>query len=332
MDDLIVQHGTVNTLRLGQWLATFDTPLVLRPGQAVRTLPPGGGRSATAIYSTILTSAQPVNLNSQAGRQLTKRIQVARSLLEQVAVEEPIGCDPSDWPLSTAPSWRTASTLTQPSADQSDPDNTVVRMPNLGDADQEVAVTRWLKAVGDSVEADEPLLETSSAEGDTEIPSPASGTLLEITASEDSSVIEGDTLAVIGPALTAPQVNVEYQFTLVSLTRRASGKPWWDDILLSDPNWFIPGRTAGGLLPSPAQGTANTLPYALLLVRNVVVDTPDQPPADTMNLGPVRVEDASGTLGWSGMQAIGLLANVLPTLPPAADPAVPPPPSAHFQP
>lgn len=54
---------------------------------------------------------------------------------------------------------------------------------------------------------------------------------------------------------------------------------------------------------------------------------------DTMNLGPVRVEDTSGTLGWSGMQAIGLLlANVLPTLPPAADPAVPPPSSAHFQP
>ncbi|MER5513041.1 hypothetical protein ABT052_48555, partial [Streptomyces sp. NPDC002766] len=71
---------------------------------------------------------------------------------------------------------------------------------------------------------------------------------------------------------------------------------------------------------------------ALLLVRNVVVDTPDTPPVDTTNLGPVRVEDASGTLGWPGMQAIGLLANVLPTLPPAADPAVPPPPSAHFQP
>ncbi|WSF56121.1 hypothetical protein OG578_51520 [Streptomyces canus] len=119
-------------------------------------------------------------------------------------------------------------------------------------------------------------METSSAEGDTEIPSPVSGILFEITASEDSSVMEGDTLAVIGRRWPPPQ-DVEYQFTLVSLTPRASGIPWCDDILLSDPNWFIPGRTAGGLLPWPAEGTANTLPYALLLVRNVVVDTPDQP-------------------------------------------------------
>ncbi|MFD9425625.1 MULTISPECIES: peptidoglycan-binding protein [unclassified Streptomyces] len=332
VDDQIVQHGTVNQLRLGQWLATFDTPLVLRPGQTVKTVPPGG-RSATALYSTIVTSAQVLDADSLAGKQLTKRILAGRALLEQVALDEPLGSEPSNWPLPTAPSWQTASSApTRPRPDALDPDNTVLRLPGLGDGDQEVTVTHWLRAVGESAEADEPLLEVSSAEGDTEIPCPASGTLLEITASEGSSVKQGDPLAVIGPQQAAPQVNVEYEYTLVSLTRLASGKPWWDDILLSDPNWFIPGRTAGGLLSSPPEGTACALPYALLLVRNVAVDSPVRPPADTENLGPVLVADTSGTLGWSGMQAIGVLANVLPTIPPVGDPAVPAPTPAHFQP
>ncbi|WP_433917449.1 hypothetical protein OIE50_01115 [Streptomyces canus] len=48
-------------------------------------------------------------------------------------------------------------------------------------------------------------METSSAEGDTEIPSPVSGILFEITASEDSSVMEGDTLAVIGRRWPLPR-------------------------------------------------------------------------------------------------------------------------------
>ena len=75
-----------------------------------------------------------------------------------------------------------------------------VTMPALGESVTEGTVTRWLKAVGDHVQADEPLLEVSTDKVDTEIPAPASGTLLEILVPEDAVVAVGSTLAVIGEA------------------------------------------------------------------------------------------------------------------------------------
>jgi 2-oxoglutarate dehydrogenase E2 component (dihydrolipoamide succinyltransferase) len=73
-------------------------------------------------------------------------------------------------------------------------------MPQLGESVTEGTVTRWLKAVGDTVQADEPLLEISTDKVDTEIPAPASGVLLEILVAEDAVVAVGAPLAVIGEA------------------------------------------------------------------------------------------------------------------------------------
>jgi 2-oxoglutarate dehydrogenase E2 component (dihydrolipoamide succinyltransferase) len=78
----------------------------------------------------------------------------------------------------------------------------------LGESVTEGTVTRWLKAVGDEVAVDEPLLEVSTDKVDTEIPSPVAGTLLEISAEEDDTVAVGGQLAVIGsgsPAEKAPE-------------------------------------------------------------------------------------------------------------------------------
>ncbi|RZU31258.1 2-oxoglutarate dehydrogenase, E2 component, dihydrolipoamide succinyltransferase [Blastococcus saxobsidens] len=77
-------------------------------------------------------------------------------------------------------------------------EGTPVTMPALGESVTEGTVTRWLKAVGDDVTVDEPLLEVSTDKVDTEIPSPVSGTLLEITVAEDETVDVGAQLAVIG--------------------------------------------------------------------------------------------------------------------------------------
>ena len=77
---------------------------------------------------------------------------------------------------------------------------TQVSLPELGESVTEGTVSRWLKQVGDSVQADEPLLEVSTDKVDTEIPSPASGTLLEIRVQEDETVGVGAVLAVIGEA------------------------------------------------------------------------------------------------------------------------------------
>ena len=77
---------------------------------------------------------------------------------------------------------------------------TTVSMPQLGESVTEGTVTRWLKAVGDTVAADEPLLEVSTDKVDTEIPSPVSGVLTEIIAGEDAVVLVGGALAVISAA------------------------------------------------------------------------------------------------------------------------------------
>ena len=94
-----------------------------------------------------------------------------------------------------------------------------VTMPQLGESVTEGTVTRWLKAEGDTVQADEPLLEVSTDKVDTEIPSPASGVLTRIVAAEDAVVLVGGELAVIGglgrrrrrprpPAAAAPVADV----------------------------------------------------------------------------------------------------------------------------
>jgi 2-oxoglutarate dehydrogenase E2 component (dihydrolipoamide succinyltransferase) len=75
-------------------------------------------------------------------------------------------------------------------------------MPQLGESVTEGTVTRWLKAVGDAVTADEPLLEVSTDKVDTEIPSPVSGVLSEIIAGEDAVVLVGGALAVISESGT----------------------------------------------------------------------------------------------------------------------------------
>jgi len=91
---------------------------------------------------------------------------------------------------------------------------TIVTMPALGESVTEGTVTRWLKNVGDQVNVDEALLEVSTDKVDTEIPSPASGTLVSIDVAVDSTVPVGARLAVIGgsgaavatPATPAPVV------------------------------------------------------------------------------------------------------------------------------
>ncbi|BAJ76421.1 pyruvate/2-oxoglutarate dehydrogenase complex, dihydrolipoamide acyltransferase (E2) component [Microbacterium testaceum StLB037] len=83
-------------------------------------------------------------------------------------------------------------------------DATDVKLPELGESVTEGTVTRWLKAVGDDVAVDEPLLEISTDKVDTEIPSPVAGTLQEILVQEDETVAVGATLARIGSGAAAP--------------------------------------------------------------------------------------------------------------------------------
>lgn len=82
--------------------------------------------------------------------------------------------------------------------------STEVTLPALGESVTEGTVSRWLKEVGDRVEADEALLEVSTDKVDTEIPSPVAGTLLEIRVAEDETAAVGAVLAIIGDASATP--------------------------------------------------------------------------------------------------------------------------------
>jgi len=79
-----------------------------------------------------------------------------------------------------------------------------VTMPALGESVTEGTVTRWLKAEGDFVNVDEPLLEVSTDKVDTEIPSPVAGTLQKIVVGIDQTVAVGAELAVIADGAAAP--------------------------------------------------------------------------------------------------------------------------------
>jgi 2-oxoglutarate dehydrogenase E2 component (dihydrolipoamide succinyltransferase) len=89
----------------------------------------------------------------------------------------------------------------------SDAEGQTVVMPALGESVTEGTVTRWLKAEGDDVAMDEPLLEVSTDKVDTEIPSPYAGKLTKILVGEDDTVPVGGELAVIGGSApsAAPQ-------------------------------------------------------------------------------------------------------------------------------
>ena len=86
-----------------------------------------------------------------------------------------------------------------------------VKMPALGESVTEGTVTRWLKAEGDQVALDEPLLEVSTDKVDTEIPSPAAGVLEKIVVSVDQTVAVGAELALIadGASSSAPTPVIE---------------------------------------------------------------------------------------------------------------------------
>ncbi|MCC3290764.1 2-oxoglutarate dehydrogenase, E2 component, dihydrolipoamide succinyltransferase [Arthrobacter sp. zg-Y1110] len=103
-----------------------------------------------------------------------------------------------------APAEEAAPAAEEAPAESGSGEGTEVTLPALGESVTEGTVTRWLKAVGDDVEMDEPLLEVSTDKVDTEIPSPVAGKLLEIRVNEDDTAEVGSVLAVIGSGAAAP--------------------------------------------------------------------------------------------------------------------------------
>ncbi len=79
-----------------------------------------------------------------------------------------------------------------------------VVMPQMGVSVAEGTITKWLKAEGDTIAADETLLEISTDKVDTEVPCPADGVLGAILVQEGETVPVGTTIATILPPGSSP--------------------------------------------------------------------------------------------------------------------------------
>jgi 2-oxoglutarate dehydrogenase E2 component (dihydrolipoamide succinyltransferase) len=73
-----------------------------------------------------------------------------------------------------------------------------VVMPQMGESITEGTISKWLKAVGDKIERDEPLLEISTDKVDAEVPAPSAGVLLEIRHQEGETVEVGTAVGILG--------------------------------------------------------------------------------------------------------------------------------------
>ncbi len=71
-------------------------------------------------------------------------------------------------------------------------------VPTLGESITEATVSKWLKKVGDSFEADEPLVEIETDKITVEVPAPSAGSISEIKVKEGSDVNIGGVLALLG--------------------------------------------------------------------------------------------------------------------------------------
>ena len=81
--------------------------------------------------------------------------------------------------------------------------NVDVVMPQMGSSVTEGTISRWLKQVGDTVQADETLVEISTDKVDTEVPSPTAGVVMELLVAEGVTVDVGTRIAVLSTDLSA---------------------------------------------------------------------------------------------------------------------------------
>ena len=72
-----------------------------------------------------------------------------------------------------------------------------LKLPKMGESVAEATVTNWLKNIGDTIEADEPVLEIATDKVDCEVPSEVDGVLVEILFNTDDVVQVGQTMAII---------------------------------------------------------------------------------------------------------------------------------------
>ena len=114
---------------------------------------------------------------------------------------------------------------------------TDVVMPKMGESITEGTILEWKKQVGDSITKDETLLEISTDKVDSEIPSPATGTIVEIIAQVNDTIPVGDVIARIGEvgeSASTEEVSVETAPTEESLPTEPDLVPEIKEVVQSE--------------------------------------------------------------------------------------------------
>ena len=211
-----------------------------------------------------------------------------------------------------------------------------VKMPALGESVTEGTVTRWLKAEGDHVALDEPLLEVSTDKVDTEIPSPAAGVLQKILVGVDSVAPVGAELALIADGASAPaapatpQVSTPAPAPTPTPTPVATPAPAPAPVAATPPSGNATPVVMPALGESVTEGTVTrwlkkvgetvNVDEALLEVSTDKVDTEIPSPAAGVLLSidvPVDSTVAVGTR-LASIGAAGSTPVAAPAIPPAA--------------
>jgi pyruvate dehydrogenase E2 component (dihydrolipoamide acetyltransferase) len=191
---------------------------------------------------------------------------------------------------------------------------TDVTMPELGESVTEGTVTRWLKEVGDSVAEDEPLLEVSTDKVDTEIPSPAAGTLLEIIAQEDDVIEVGGRLAVVGSADSKPTVAPSAPEPEAAPEPEPEPEPEPAPAAKAKPEPKEEPKAAPKEEPKPPAGSASdqeSTPYVTPLVRKLAAE-------NNVDLGAIKGTGVGGRIRKQDVLAAAEAAKAPATPEPAA--------------
>ena len=258
---------------------------------------------------------------------------------EEAPAEEPAAEETEEAPAQEAA--EEEAPAEKPASGDRGGEGTTVPMPALGESVTEGTVSRWLKAEGDEVEVDEPLLEVSTDKVDTEIPSPVAGTLTKILVEEDSTVEVGADLAVIGgsgggsaPAEEAPkeEPKAEEKPAEEPKAEPKAEEPKAEEKPAEEPKAEAPKApeptaettTASAPAPAASSGSSDASAYVTPLVRKLAAD-------NGIDLAQVEGTGIGGRIRKQDVLDAAKAKNQPQESAPAAAPAAPAPTTASTQ-
>jgi len=206
-----------------------------------------------------------------------------------------------------------------------------VVMPQMGVSVSEGTITKWLKQVGEQVEADEALLEISTDKVDTEVPAPASGAVSEILVQEGETVAVGTLLARIGgssgaaPTAEAPPEPATQAAADESEAKASEGVETEQPSAAATAPAPSPAQPSEPQTAAPDNGRAFVSPVVARIAGEHGIDPAQVPGTGTG--GRVTKKDILAFIE-SGTAQAAPAAPPAPEAPPAAPAAPTPPPAA----